>query len=258
MRVLVYGLQSSGASLFTFFLGQMPSSLVVVDTWIHALTPPLNDVHGETDHIIAKAVVTTKFSVEDHIQSFRPDVTILVVRHPAHNYVSLTRKSYGPLLGTVDEKLRILEHVYQNRSLFDCVVSYESFVSAPEPTFSQLQAVGVPIQSEFYTLPRSHQSIVDFNRKVSPWCNANLGRKWGLGNIRNDRISAAHAFKRVPDAVRDHTTQLCPKTTDFAEKNVASNFSPGYIFLSSILNDVVKRKAVAGLKAVKQTVLPAH
>ena len=33
MRLLLYGLQSSGASLFAYFLAQVPDSVAVIDLW---------------------------------------------------------------------------------------------------------------------------------------------------------------------------------------------------------------------------------
>lgn len=117
-----------------------------------------------------------------------------------------------------------------------------------------MEAVGIPVEKSFYDLPRSHQSIVEFNRRVSPWCDAQLGKKWGLGNIKKYQISPSHAFKRVPDSVQTRVSDLCPRITTFADGHVKTHFSPEYIFFSSVANDVLKRKAVAGLRALKHLV----
>ena len=68
MRVLVYGMQSSGASLVTLTLAQKRECVAFVDIWNMFAAPEL-----KTDHdIVAKVVVTTAFSLEVHRRRFRP------------------------------------------------------------------------------------------------------------------------------------------------------------------------------------------
>ncbi len=50
-------MQSSGASLVTFFLAQPPRSVAAVDLWPSFLPPPIHAPGA--DHVIGKVVVTT-------------------------------------------------------------------------------------------------------------------------------------------------------------------------------------------------------
>jgi hypothetical protein len=152
MRVFLYGMQSSGASLVTFFLGQAPRTVAVVDLWNSILTPPLETV--DADSVVAKAVVTTTYDAEDHVRSFRPDRKILVLRHPVQNYVSLSRRPYANENGSIDEKFEKLEAVFRQPGLFDLTLLYEDFVQRPEYTVRALQELGVRAERDFYRFPR--------------------------------------------------------------------------------------------------------
>jgi hypothetical protein len=79
MRVLIYGMQSSGASAITFTAAQKPDCVAFVDIWSHFAAPQL----GTSRDVVAKVVVTTAFPRSLHRGRFRPDYTILVLRHPA-------------------------------------------------------------------------------------------------------------------------------------------------------------------------------
>ena len=47
MRILVYGMQSSGASLFTYFLAQRPDTIAVIDLWDGVVAPDFQDVQKD-------------------------------------------------------------------------------------------------------------------------------------------------------------------------------------------------------------------
>jgi hypothetical protein len=85
MKLLIYAMESSGASTFCYFLGQRPGSVAVIDVWSECLTPPLDiDVP-----VVAKATTTMTHRAVDHTASFRPDKTILFIRDPVAVYASL-------------------------------------------------------------------------------------------------------------------------------------------------------------------------
>src|SRR5579864_1092382 len=127
MKVLLYGMQSSGASVLALLLGQKPESLAFVDVWNMYAAPEL-----ETQHDCAlKVVVTAAFSLELHRQRFRPDVILLVLRHPTDNYDSLIAKTYANESGLIDEKFSRLEEVFRGGKGFDHVVHFEDFAFSP-------------------------------------------------------------------------------------------------------------------------------
>src|SRR5690606_14239749 len=152
---------SSGASLITYFLGQAPRSMALIDVWARHLTPPLPG--GGAESVIAKCVVTTEFSFEDHLRSFRPDRTILVLRHPVQNYESLRRKGYADEGGSIDEKFVRLEGVFRERGRFDLTLLYEDFVAYPDRTVAALRSAGIPAEHDFYRFRRSTRKIKAFN-----------------------------------------------------------------------------------------------
>lgn len=249
MRIFVYGLQSSGASLFALFLAQLRNSLAVIDTWADTLAPGLQDIDDAVEHVIVKSVITTKYTARDHMDSFDADISILLVRHPAHNYVALSRKWYGPLDGSIDEKFRILEKTYQSQGLFDSIVSYESFLSRDAATLANLRGIGIPVEKWFYHMRRSHRNVTRFNQQASSWCRTYFKRRWGTGNIKEHDVNTSHAFKFVPSEVRAKTAQLCPTVIQFSEMEIKRHFSAPYILFRSFFSDMIARRLSATLKS---------
>lgn len=153
-KILVYGLQSSGASLFTYFLSQKPHTLGIVDLNNHRVCPQLQSEHD----IAFKAVITTKWSLQDHLDSFRPDRTILFIRNPYNNYYSLMRKAYADKSGTIDDKFRQLETLFCNRAQFDLTLFYEDFIADANETVRKPNSIGWPTAFP-YRRVRSYNSI---------------------------------------------------------------------------------------------------
>jgi len=84
-RILVYGMQASGASLFTYYLAQKPSTVAIIDLWAYYVAPNL-----QTDTTcLLKAIVTTDIALEQHLTSYQPDLKILFLRDPVQNFISL-------------------------------------------------------------------------------------------------------------------------------------------------------------------------
>src|SRR2546428_7054869 len=105
MRLMVYAMQSSGASLFTYFLAQRPGSLAIVDVFATSLCPSL-----ETDEdVLVKCTIAGDHKLEDHAERFRPDATLLFLRDPVRNYLSLRTHWYRDHGGRIDDKFRLLE-----------------------------------------------------------------------------------------------------------------------------------------------------
>jgi hypothetical protein len=203
MRLLLFGMQSSGASLATYLLGQVPSSVVLVDLYSYELMPEI-DVDS-AEHVIAKAVITTTHSLDAHVHSFAPNRTILLLRDPVQNYVSLRRKEYANDDGELDAKFRILESVFSERSRFDLVLRYEDLVQNPADVIRELNAIGFPGGMEMYDFSRSRAEIV-VPRAVRP--RLELRQHQGGGaeaklavQVRTQRRGST-CPRAVPDVVR--------------------------------------------------------
>lgn len=201
MRILVYGMQSSGASLFTFFLAQRPDSIGIIDLWPRFLAPRLEDTDKD---VVLKCVVTTAIPIEQHIRSFQPDVKILFVRAKQVNLESLVKKGYRDGGGTMSDKYAQLERDSQQTGLFDFVISYEEFLHDPATLISDLHGLAAP---EYYDFRRTKYQILRFNRAHSVWCRRQYWRQWGFGNIQFEhdgtvRLNTAGAPLRRPDYLR--------------------------------------------------------
>jgi len=125
MRLLIYGMQSSGASLFAFLLSQEPETLAVVDCW-GGIVPDFADYAGD---IVLKTTVKTDVDFAQHVEAFKPDFTILVERNILEVRNSLTTKYYRDEGGTLEAKLRIGTHVRRKWN-FDFVVNFADSRSA--------------------------------------------------------------------------------------------------------------------------------
>ncbi|MYZ48889.1 tetratricopeptide repeat protein [Propylenella binzhouense] len=178
MRLLVYGLQNSGATLFTLFAGQRPGSLVIPDLWTMYCAPRID---GPADACV-KATVTTAFPLARHQERFRPDRTILVVRRPEDNYASLRRKRFRHHDGTMEEKFERADALYAEPGPFDAVLRFEDFVADPAAAATMLERLGWSLPEEAARFPRTlHRMEQDLWRAAPALYDA---IEWGTGNAR--------------------------------------------------------------------------
>lgn len=210
-RILVYGMQSSGASLFSYFLSQNPDTLGIIDLNNHRLAPDLPD---EFD-IVLKAVVSTRWSLQDHIDSFHPDKTILFIRNPCHNYYSLMDKAYANKSGLLDEKFKLLDHYFEAREQFDLTLFYEDFILDYSGTIEKLNTIGCKYTEEHYRFSRTPQEIADFNINNSNWCRDNPAAEgpaggWGMGNIHSSAIKLELCTKPITSEIISRVRTDCP------------------------------------------------
>lgn len=239
MRILLYGMQSSGASLIAFFLGQSPRAVAVVDLWNQYLAPDLET--RDADPVIVKCVVADSFSLEDHRRSFGPDRTVLVLRHPVHNYVSLSRKEYSEQSGSIDDKFRLLERSFREREQFDVAIMYEEFVRDPGGTVRRLRAAQIPAEESFYDFPRTQEEILRFNAEQSDWCERFYEVRWGFGNVRGDAVKQAIVFKHATPVIQQKVRELCPELLDYFDAYYREKIPRGRRRLNALLHDVVLR-----------------
>ena len=78
-RIMVVGMQSSGASTFLFLLAQLPRTVAVVDLWVGRPAPRPEDLDLATDveAIVLKVTINAHVSVDQYLQQFQPDFSIL-------------------------------------------------------------------------------------------------------------------------------------------------------------------------------------
>lgn len=216
MRVFLFGMQSSGASLATYVLGQVPGAVVLVDLYSYEVMPPIEA--PTADHVVGKAVITTTHTLDEHLESYAPDRSILLLRDPVQNYVSLSRKEYANDDGSLEDKFRRLEEVFRERDRFDLVLRYEDVVTDPERVVAQLEGIGFPATAELFSFPRSREEITKYNLEHCDWCRERFGRGWSFGNIRGEGMKRTLVYKVAPPAVSDAVRQLCPTVQDFYEE----------------------------------------
>jgi hypothetical protein len=188
MRYLIYALQSSGASLFTYLLAQKPFSIGIVDLYNGELAPSYNNFN-EKD-IFLKCTVSLKPSLEDHISSFQPHKTICFSRDYLEIRESLSKKFHANLGGKIDDKINLFEN-YKNTFKFDYYINYFEMVAQtlPEDLVNQ----------SYYSFPRSLLELTEFNSS-NAWCKKYAHQKWSLGNIHTDKSTSAHSqFHKLTD-----------------------------------------------------------
>jgi hypothetical protein len=208
MRLLIYALESSGASTFCLFVAQRDDSAAIVDLWTNVLAPRL-DVPGD---VVVKATATPLISLAQHIESFRPDRTILFVRDPVLNYASLSKYHYANEHGTIDEKFACFDRELAAWPA-ELVFRYEDFIVRDAGIPARLTALGWPADPADYELARSTTAIQLCTLARSEWAVKQLDWSWGLGNVKGGKIVASFNQAIVDPQLRDHVARLCPHMT---------------------------------------------
>jgi hypothetical protein len=206
MRLLIYAMQSSGASTFCYFLGQRPGSIAVIDVWSRGVTPRI-----ETSHpVVVKATVTMTRTAADHIANFRPDRTVLFVRDPVSVYASLRNYDYGQRFGTIVDKMMRLEHEFAFGK-WDAVIRYEDFATRDPNVTAQIEALGWDCDPNYWELPRSRSTIQAFNMSESSWCKDHFENGWGFGNIKEGPISGRFSDRPDQPDITNLVASISPK-----------------------------------------------
>jgi hypothetical protein len=172
-------MQSSGASLFSFFLSQLPRP-GICDLYIDCLAPPI-----ELKECVLKCAINTKYKLEDHIDSYQPDVSILFVRDEKENIASLKKYEYRNWHGTIEDKLELL-HYYRKNWNFDYVINKKDFLTNQSKILNELKNL---VRPDFYEFNYKKSEIV---RLGNDWCKKEFGKKWNFGNIKphhKDKVS---------------------------------------------------------------------
>ena len=217
MRILVYGLQSSGASIITYFLAQKPDTIALLDVFNNEIAPAVKSAK-DTD-ILIKCTINSSIPLKKHLDSFKPDKTILVLRHPYYNYASLKNKQYSGSSFWLDKKFKALEACFNNEK-FDLTLHYEDMVFRPSGFLSQLNNAGFDAKKEFFKFNRTREEILRFNKKNTKLIPDSF--RYGPGNIhpkrKNVRVLPCLAFRWISKKDMARIKKLCPKLCDHYEK----------------------------------------
>ena len=183
MRLLIYGMQSSGASTLAYLLGQKPDCCAFVDIWTMYAAPSLD---RDVD-VVAKVVVTTAFPLSLHKERFQPDRTILFLRNHVTNYGSLTTKNYRHHCGFMEEKFAILDDAFSDKSQYDVLLHYEDMALHPEYALSVASGLGWNTSPSYQEFPRSRDEIRKRNQEVLGHLGDRVG--YGFGNIHGQELN---------------------------------------------------------------------
>jgi hypothetical protein len=250
-RTLVYGMQSSGASLVALLLAQHPDAVALLDVYCGErvpcapVCPPLP--------VVVKATISTAVGFAEQRARLAPDSAVLVVRHPVHTYVSLMRKEYAGMGGDPDDKLRILERDFANRDVFDVIVRYEDVVLRPEVALADLRRVEPAITMSAFGLPRTARDVVGATRAV-PAFGETFGKTWDRGNVDARAIDRARAFKHVTTEARRHVERLCPTVCASCDRYYDEVFPAWRVSLAAWWTDIVYPRARAAARESRQAV----
>ncbi len=205
MRILIYGMQSSGATAFTLFLAQRPDCLALVDVLNNYAAPRVS-----TDmDMVMKVQMTTAYPLAVHMERFRPDRVVLLLRDPHDNYQSLRTKNYRNHSGLMEEKFLILDQVFAERDTFDAVIRYEDFVARDPSIPTTMARLGWPVEDSFYTYQRRHDEVIGALWQHMPDLFERL--ELNFGNVQGRAVSESYRDKpRLPE-VEERLRSLCPR-----------------------------------------------
>lgn len=204
MRLLVHAMQSSGATTFARVLAERPGCIALVDIPNNFAAPRVSTAAD----FIAKAVITTAYPLATHVERFRPDRTILLLRDPRDNYQSLRTKPYRNHSGLLDEKFVLLDRIFAERAEFDAVIAYEDFLARAPSVFAALAGVGWPITDDFYRFSRSYDDLLNTLWHHEP--DLRNGMDVVFGNSRGGEVTASWRDKPRDPALEAHLESLCP------------------------------------------------
>jgi len=205
LRILVYGMQSSGATAFTLFLAQRSDCLALVDVLNNYAAPRIDTPMD----MVAKVTMTTAYPLPVHIERFRPDRLVLLLRDPHDNYQSLRKKNYRNHSGLLEEKFLILDQVFAERAHFDEVIHYEDFVARDPAVPAAMERLGWPVEEGFYDYKRRHDDLMGALWTHVPDLHDRL--ELNFGNVQGHAVSDKYRDKPRDPEVEERLQILCPR-----------------------------------------------
>ncbi len=223
-RILVCGLQSSGATLVALLLSQDPSTVGVLDLFCGERMPSVEYLPQDRS-LVLKMTFSTFWGLEEQIDRFQATRTVLVLRHPAHNYVSLDSKYYRDYGGMLEDKFAVLERVFEQRERFDSIIHYEDVVMRPSAVMSQLRQIQPGIDKSALQLARTRSSLIEDACRYA-WLKATLRGAWEVGNVHESPgLDPLSVFKDVPPDITEVVAKLCPKTNEYSDNFYSAEYS---------------------------------
>jgi len=207
-RVLIYGMQSSGASLLALLAAQASETLAVIDLWNPEVAPEIS----HAGPIVLKAT-TGPVSLTAHIARFRPTALVLMLRHPFDQISVLGNESFRDYALPIEAKLRTFDRVFAHADDFDAVVSYEQLIAGPSSVAAALRNTGLPLPADAHLFPRSVQEVVAYAREHSSWCEKHWRTRWGTGrldptNLATLRVPPVRQTSEAMSLAREHCPAL--------------------------------------------------
>lgn len=212
MRVLVYGMQSSGATAFTLFLAQRPDCLALVDVLNNYAAPRVNTPLD----MVVKVAATTAYPLAVHMERFRPDRTILLLRDPHDNYQSLKTKNYRNHSGLMEEKFRLIDQVFAERDNFDAVIRYEDFVARDPAVLETVNRLGWPVEEGYFAYRRRHGELLKALWDHVPDLHDRM--EFAFGNVQGREVNGKFRDKPRDPAVAARLRALCPRLLDYYQQ----------------------------------------
>jgi hypothetical protein len=205
MRLLIHGMQSSGATTFTRTLAERPGCVALVDIANNFAAPRVTT----TVDFVAKVVVTTAYPLAVHVERFRPDKVVLLLRDPRDNYQSLRTKDYRHYSGLMEEKFLILDQLFAERQRFDAVVHYEDFVARDPAVGEAMARLGWPIEPDYHRFSRTPNDLLGTLWDQEPAIRDTMLTVFG--NSRGREVEEKHRDKPRDPAVDAELERLCPR-----------------------------------------------
>lgn len=218
MRLFVHGMQSSGATAFTLFLAQRPDCLALVDIPNNFAAPRIDRTLAKD--MVVKAVITTAYPAAVHMERFRPDRTILLLRDPRDNYQSLSTKTYRNYSGLMDEKFALLDQIFADRANFDAVIHYEDFVARSPQVIDTVNALGWPVDDGHYTYTRRHDELFGALFEDLPGLYQSM--EMVFGSVRGKEVDTRFRDKPRDADIENRLRDLCPRLLDHYKQRTAS------------------------------------
>ncbi|WP_448192471.1 hypothetical protein [Azospirillum sp. sgz301742] len=205
MRLLVHGMQSSGATAFTLFLAQRPDCLALVDVLNNYAAPRVDTPLD----MVVKVAVTTAYPIAVHMERFRPDKVLLLLRDPRDNYQSLRTKNYCNHSGLIDEKFLIIDQLFAERHRFDAVIEYEDFVARAPSVMQTLADLGWPVDDSFHDYRRRHEELLSALWEHVPDLMPRM--EFAFGNVQGRAVSERFRDKPRDPELDARLELLCPR-----------------------------------------------
>ena len=213
-RIFIYGLQSSGASLFAYFLSQITNSIAIIDLYIQRIAPYIDSQNT----VILKATLSDYISLEEHLSSFKPSLKILFIRNPLYNYLSLNEKSYRNHGGLAEKKVKKIDMLFEEREeRFDLTIHYEDFIGNPDNIINQLKGLNIILPLNATKFLRTVNEVIEYNKSNCSWCKSEFEIQWGSGNIHTGNLEKLKTCSnKIPySKVIDKVKKLSPNTSKF-------------------------------------------